>query len=176
MRNISWGLNGSGTNVQSVATAKARGLVFKQPFFFAERIFLPVSPFSGPALMTEVIYFRPRAATAQQRRLEGQQQRALEASFQTDDGLWFPHATSLPACILRLLALSAFTKTVSLARATRCWSISQVLDNFNCGLAEITNKSLKSEPNTKCTSGITQRQLKWLFGVYSITVQWLRDS
>lgn len=34
---------------QSVATAKARGLVFKQPFFFAERIFLPVSPFSGSA-------------------------------------------------------------------------------------------------------------------------------
>lgn len=49
MRNISWGLNGSGTNVQSVATAKARGLVFKQPFFFAERIFFASFSFFRPS-------------------------------------------------------------------------------------------------------------------------------
>lgn len=29
-----------------------------------------------------------------------------------------------------------------------------MLDNFNCGLAEIANKSLKSEPGMKCSAGI----------------------
>lgn len=43
-----------------------------------------------------------------------------------------------------------------LARVICHWCSSQVLDNLNCGLAEITNKTLKSELDMKCRAGIAQ--------------------